>query len=175
MTLRQAQGKLEAQSDPIAVGRIAGLFGVRGELKCDPTSAGRSVFSPGVELSGARGDEVAAVRIAGVRPHKGRLLISIEGVEDAETAQHYVGTILYAARDRIAIADGEYLDADLIGCGVYGNDGRHFGNVERVEHYPASDMLVVDGRMVPMVGAIVTNIDLQKRAIAIDPPAGLLD
>lgn len=168
MTLRQVQDKL-------AVGHIAGVFGVRGELKCDPTSVGHAVFSAGVELSCARGDEVSPVRIHGVRPHKGRLLLQIEGVESADAAQSYVGAVLYAPRDQVTLADGEYLDDDLVGCAVYGVDGRHYGNVERVEHYPASDMLVVDGRMVPMVGAIVTRIDLADRRIAIDPPAGLLD
>lgn len=144
-------------------------------MKCDPTALGRAVFSPGVELSSARGDEVSVVRIGGVRPHKGRLLIRIEGVEDADAAQTYVGALLYGARDQVALAEGEYLDDDLVGCAVYGADGRHYGSVERVEHYPASDMLVVDGRMVPMVGAIVTGINLAERRIEIDPPAGLLD
>jgi ribosomal 30S subunit maturation factor RimM len=36
-------------------------------------------------------------------------------------------------------------------------------------------MLVVDGRMVPMVAAIVTGVDLAERRIVIDPPQGLLD
>lgn len=161
--------------DKLAVGRVAGVFGVRGELKCDPTSAGRTVFSAGVELTSARDDQLSLVRIQSVRPHKGRLLIQIKGVEDADAAQGYVGAVLYAPRDTVALADGEYLDDDLVGCAVYGVDGEHFGNVERVEHYPASDMLVVDGRMVPMVGAIVKSIDLAGRRIAIDPPAGLLD
>ena len=136
---------------------------------------GASVFSAGVELSSVRDDEVSVVRIGGVRPHKGRLLIRIEGVEDADAAQAYVGALLYATRDQVALADGEYLDDDLVGCAVYGADGRHYGNVDRVEHYPASDMLVVDGRMVPMVAAIVTGINLAERRIEIDPPAGLLD
>jgi 16S rRNA processing protein RimM len=168
MTLRQVEGKL-------AVGRIAGVFGVRGELKCDPTSAGHAIFLAGAELTSARDDELSLVRIRSVRPHKGRLLIQIDGVEDTDAAQGYVGAVLYAPRDQVVLADGEYLDDDLIGCAVCGVDGRHYGNVERVEHYPASDMLVVDGRMVPMVGAIITRIDLAERRIAVDPPAGLLD
>ncbi len=70
---------------------------------------------------------------------------------------------------------GEYFDDDLIGCAVYGTNGTAYGSVERVEHYPSSDMLVIEGRMVPMVGAIVSTIDLADRRIVIDPPEGLLD
>lgn len=159
----------------IPVGRIAGVFGVRGELKCDPTSAGRTVFLPGTELRCQRGSESSTIRIAAIRPHAGRTLLRIEGVEDAEQAAPYAGALLYAPRDRIALEPDEYLDADLIGCDVEDVEGKSYGVVARVEHYPASDMLVLDGGMVPLVSAIVTNIDLNNKRITIDPPAGLLD
>jgi 16S rRNA processing protein RimM len=103
------------------------------------------------------------------------LLIRIDGVDEAGDAAAYAGAVLYASRDRIALRSDEYLDDDLVGCEVYARDGTRHGAVERVEHYPASDMLVVDGRMVPMVAAIVTEIDVPRRRIVIDPPEGLLD
>ncbi len=46
---------------------------------------------------------------------------------------------------RIALAPGEYLDDDLVGCDVEDAVGTRYGAVERVEHYPSSDMLVVGG------------------------------
>lgn len=160
-------------SDRIPVGRITGVFGIHGELKCDPTNAGRIVFVTGAELRCVHGDQTLMVRIACVRPHKGRLLIRIEGVEDADAASGYSGSLLFAAREHIPLAQGEYLDDDLIGCAVYGKDGVVYGTVESVEHYPSSDMLVVAGTMVPMVQAIVTEISLELRRIVIDPPQGL--
>ncbi len=55
-------------------------------------------------------------------------------------------------------------------------DGRSYGTAERVEHYPASDMLVVDGRLLPMVGAFIRSIDIKKKEIVVhDLPQGLLD
>lgn len=110
-----------------------------------------------------------------IRPHKGRLLIGIEGVDDAAAAGAYVGAVLYAAREDVKLNQGEYFDADLVGCAVHGVDGTPYGAVERVEHYPAGDMLVVAGHLVPMVRAIVAKIDLDRRRIVIDPPAGLID
>lgn len=161
--------------DLVAVGRIAGAFGVTGELKCDPTSAGRSVFVPDIELRCVRGADSGIVRITGVRPHRERLLIRIAGVEDPDAAKEYAGALLFAPRERIELQAQEYLDDDLVGCAVRDVDGSDYGTVERVEHYPASDMLVVGGRMVPMVRAIVTEIDLGRRRILVDPPEGLLD
>jgi 16S rRNA processing protein RimM len=159
----------------VIVGRIAGAFGLRGELKCDPTGAGRAVFSGGARLRCERDAVSETVRIEHVRPHRGRLLIRIAGVDDAAAAAAYAGSVLYAPRAAIALNADEYLDDDLIGCTVLGLDGVVYGVVDRVEHYPSSDMLVVGSHMVPMVGAIVRAIELQARRITIDPPAGLFE
>jgi 16S rRNA processing protein RimM len=157
----------------VPVGRIAGAFGIAGEMKCDPTPAGRIVFSPGATLRCQRGEASSMLRLTGVRPHKGRFLICAEGVADVQAAAAYAGAVLYAAREHLDVADGEYLDADLVGCRVVGVDGVDRGVVEAVEHYPSSDMLVVDGTLVPMVRAYVCDIDIASRRIVIDPPAGL--
>ena len=144
-------------------------------MKCDPTSAGRILFVPGATLGCLPGGTTSPLVLSSVRPHRGRLLISIDGIEDAASAQRYAGALLTAQREAISLNPEEYLDDDLIGCQLRGTDGTSYGIVERVEHYPASDMLVVKGVMVPMVGAIVKEIALDRRTIVIDPPAGLLD
>lgn len=159
----------------LPVGRIAGLFGIRGELKCDPTSAGRIVFSTGAELRIVCKGTNEAVRLASVREHKGRLLITIDGADDATKAERYIGGTFYAPRERLDVGEDEFLDVDLIGCGVWGIDGTAYGTVERVEHYPASDMLVVGGRMLPMVKAFVRSIDVAQKKIVVEVPPGLLD
>lgn len=110
-----------------------------------------------------------------MRAHKGRLLVTFDGVDDAEAAQKFTGAVLYAPRERVPLGEGEFFDEDLAGCIVVGEDGKAYGRVERVEHYPSSDMLVVDGHLVPMVAAIVRSIDTPSRRIVIDPPAGLFE
>ncbi len=154
------------------IGRIAGLFGVRGELKCDPTSAGRALFVAGAQLQ--CGGEM--VTIESVREHKGRLLIALEQAQDATAAEHFIGATFFAPREALDVEPGEYLDVDLAGCTVRDAGGHAYGSVERVEHYPANDMLVVDGRLLPMVGAFIASIDIKKKEIVVhDLPAGLLD
>lgn len=115
------------------------------------------------------------VRIRTLREHKGRFLITLAGVNDATAAEAYAGATLYADRDRIELEPGEYLDVDLVDCVVRNVDGREYGPVQRVEHYPASDMLVVAGRMLPMVQAFIRSIDIDEKSIIVDIPAGLLD
>lgn len=59
-------------------------------------------------------------------------------------------------------------------------DGEHVGEVTRIDHAPASDMLVLrrpEGRtaLVPFVKAIVPEVDLAGGRVVVDLPGGLLD
>lgn len=165
-----------ARSNELPVGRIAGVFGIRGELKCDPTSAGRMLFSSGATLRLQLTDGTSAdVRLAAVREHKGRLLIRLPGVESATDGQRYTNATFYAERARIELERGEYLDVDLVGCDLVDSSGKAIGTVSAVEHYPSSDMLIVSGRMVPMVAAFIKSIDVRSKKITVELPPGLLD
>ena len=173
---RQPMRGQATSPNELPVGRIAGLFGIRGELKCDPTSAGRAVFSAGARLRCERSDGDETVTIESVREHKGRLLIALEEAPDATSAERFIGATFFASRDALDVEPGEFLDVDLVGCAVVGADGRSFGTVERIEHYPSSDMLVVNGRLLPMVRAFIKSVDVKKKEIVIDDlPIGLLD
>ncbi len=96
-------------SNPVAVGRIAGIFGIHGELKCDPTSSGRMLFARGAEFEARLADGTRTIlQLDRVREHKGRLLITLCGVASANDAERYAGTQLYADPDRIELDPGEY-------------------------------------------------------------------
>ncbi len=110
-----------------------------------------------------------------VREHKGRLLLTIEGIEDADAAGALAGADFLAPREQLDIADGEYLDDDLVGCELLDTAGTSIGRVSRVEHFPSSDMLIVNGKMIPLVHAFIRSIDVGARRIVADLPDGLFD
>ncbi|HEY5339984.1 MAG TPA: ribosome maturation factor RimM, partial [Candidatus Aquilonibacter sp.] len=166
MVERKTAEPTTTQSDA-PIGRIAGLFGLRGELKCDPTSSGRALFTDGASLRCEVDGRSEMVTIESVREHKGRLLVALEEAHDATGAERYVGATFFAPKDALDVEPGEYLDVDLVGCDVRGADGRPHGRVERVEHYPSNDMLVVNGRLLPMVRAFIKSIDLQTKEIVV--------
>jgi 16S rRNA processing protein RimM len=161
--------------DELPVGRLAGLFGIHGELKCDPTRAGRALFTAGAKLRAqlATGASEETV-VKSVREHQGRLLLRLTGAESPEEAGRFIGASLYAARERIRLERNEFFDADLSGCEIF-DSGVLVGRVERVEHYPASDMLVVRGKLVPLIEEFVKTIDVEKKRIDVALPEGLLD
>lgn len=158
------------------MGRIAGLHGLRGELKCDPTGAGRAVFLPGAHLDAGDATPRETLTLRSVREHKGRLLVTFEGLNDATAAQRLIGGTLYAETSAIELDEGEHLDRDLVGCTLVDPRGKALGTVSAVEHYPANDMLVVGGALVPMVKAFVASIDTREKIVRVhDLPAGLLN
>ena len=74
----------------------------------------------------------------------------------------------------------EFHDHQLVGLAVVTPAGERLGEVDRIDHAPASDLLVVrrpEGRtaLIPFVKAIVPEVDLAGGRVVVDPPGGLLD
>jgi 16S rRNA processing protein RimM len=162
----------------VGAGRIAGVFGLSGELKLDASRLGADALRPGLAatLRYLDGTE-RAVEIAAVRHHKGRPLLRIRGVDDATAAEALGRPDVLIARSDAPLADGEFYDDDLVGCQVIDQDARACGAVVDVLHYPAQDMLVVGAArmLLPLVRAFVERIDVDAREIHVNAPPGLLD
>jgi 16S rRNA processing protein RimM len=157
---------------------VAGVFGLRGELKVAPSRIGEDALAAGVELRAALDDGTSrALRVRAVRKHQGRPLLAFEGVDDASAAQALVGATLFVDRGVVALGEGEYFDDDLVGCTLVDVAGTELGEVVAVEHYPAQDVLLIGRRraMVPLVRAFVRGVDVAARRITVDLPPGLLD
>jgi 16S rRNA processing protein RimM len=161
---------------------VAGVFGLRGELKIAPSRIGDDALAAGVGVRATLADgSVRALRVRALRRHQGRPLVAFDGVDDATAAQALVGAALAIDRNDVALDDGEYFDDDLVGCALVDASGDVLAQVVAVEHYPAQDVLLValprgGGRaMVPMVRAFVKGIDIGARRISVELPPGLLD
>ncbi len=160
----------------VAVARLVGVFGVRGEIKCAATPAGRNALAAGEEYALDR-DGREHVRIGDLRRHGDRWLVTLDGVASPEAAKAYVGRELFAPRERLQLPDDEYLDDDLIGLRLCDPAGRELGVVVGVEHFPAQDCLVVGERraLVPVVPEFIKSVDPFAGTITAELPEGLLD
>jgi 16S rRNA processing protein RimM len=166
----------------LVVGQIARPHGIRGEVVVDVTTdepANRFVVGTQLVTEPA---PVGPLLIEAARPHQGRLIVAFAGVLDRNAADALRGVRLCV--DSADVADpedpDEFHDFQLIGLAVTSVEGEKLGEVVRVEHGPAADMLVVrlpDGRdaLVPFVRAIVPTVDVPGGRIVLTPPAGLLE
>jgi 16S rRNA processing protein RimM len=168
--------------DRLVVGRVLRPHGVRGELSVQVLSDAPERFVPGAELGvgdpdGPRPPAPAVVRAA--RLHQGRLLLSLEGVEDRDAADRFRGAWLSipvaAARP---LDRGEFWPHQLVGLAVVDRQGRERGRVADVVPGAAHDLLVVelpggDSALVPAVAALVT-VELEAGRVLVDAVTGLL-
>ena len=124
----------------LGVGRLTGVFGIRGELKCKPTPLGEDAFAAGRTFAYRSPGASGELRCTGARRHHERLLLSFEGIGDPEGARAYVGAELFAERAQVELGPGEYLDTDLIGLRLIDEEGRELAQVVGVEHFPAQEL-----------------------------------
>jgi len=110
------------------------------------------------------------------RRHKRQILVRFDEIGEAE-AQTLIGVDLFSERGNVALEEDEYFDDDLLGCAVVDGAGTELGKVVEVLHYPAQDVLAVGARraLIPLVGAFIRCIDLERKRIDVELPEGLVD
>jgi 16S rRNA processing protein RimM len=170
----------------LIVGQILRPHGIRGEVIVDVrTDEPEQRFAAGsvFETDPA---EVGPLLVELARPHpaagRGKLIVAFDGVADRNVAETLRGTLLTVdSADLPAIEDpDEFHDHELIGLAAVTPDGEQLGEITRVEHAPASDLLVLvrpDGRtaLVPFVTAMVPEVLLAEGRVVMTLPPGLLD
>jgi len=158
----------------VAVGRVIGARGPRGELKIDPL-APESALAAGHNVTIAGRDYTIEHSSPGERPMR----LKISGVDTREEALLLRGAYLQALERTLKpLPDGEYYRFQLIGLAVRSLDGRDLGRVVDVLSTPENDVYVVSGPdgevLLPAVEDVVRDVDLTKGVITVEIIPGLL-
>ncbi|MFB7110372.1 ribosome maturation factor RimM [Streptomyces sp. NPDC056190] len=166
----------------LVVARIGRAHGIKGEVTVEVrTDEPELRLAPGAVLAT---DPASAgpLTIETGRVHSGRLLLRFEGVRDRSAAEALRNILLIAEIDPEELPEGEdeYYDHQLMDLDVVTVDGKEVGRITEISHLPSQDLLIVerpDGTevMIPFVGEIVTEIDLEEQRAIVDPPPGLID
>lgn len=165
-------------SDMICVGRLAGAFGVRGEVRLKSFCADPETIADYVPLVTDQGREFRQIVLTG--HGAGAFTARIDGITTKEEADALKGVDLFAPRDRLpSLPDDEYYHADLIGLAVHDTGGALLGTVRSVLNHGAGDLLEIlptlgsDTVLLPFTLAAVPTVDLASGRIVADPPEGL--
>jgi 16S rRNA processing protein RimM len=137
----------------------------------DPTR-----FTAGSVLERASG---AALVVESSRPHRTRLLVKFEGVDDRDSAEALRGPVFVRPSDLRELEEEQWWEHELVGLAAVDLAGTSLGRVTEVMPGGAQDLLVLDTpsgeRLVPLVAALIRAVDLPAGRIVLDPPEGLLD
>jgi 16S rRNA processing protein RimM len=124
----------------------------------------------------------AQLEIESVRWHQGRAIVQFSGAHDRNVAEALRGVLLQVESSELTPPDDpdEFHDHQLIGLRVVTVGGDDLGAVARIEHAPASDLVVVakaggGTALIPFVSQIVPTVDVAGGRLVVDPPEGLLD
>ena len=126
----------------ILVGRVAGAFGVRGEIRITSYTDDPAALLTYRDLK--RGDGSPALTLTEGRPHKGALVARAREIATREDAAALRGLELYAPRAAFPPPDeDEFYLADLIGLAAVTPAGEALGRVKSVQNFGAGDLLEI--------------------------------
>jgi 16S rRNA processing protein RimM len=126
----------------ILVGRVAGAFGVKGEVRVTAYTAEPAALLDYKDLK--REDGSPALTLTSGRPAKGGLVVRAAEVETREEAEALRGLKLFIPRDILPEPDeDEFYVTDLIGLAVETLDGEPLGRIRQVQDFGAGDLLEI--------------------------------
>jgi 16S rRNA processing protein RimM len=158
---------------------VGAPHGVRGEIRIksettDPLDIG--AYGPLATEDGR------TLKVKTVRPGKGVVVATFEGINDRDAAEALKNQRLYVDRDRLPEPDeDEWYHADLVGLAAVGVDGTQIGTVTAVQDFGGGDLLEValtGSRrtvFVPFNRTVVPDVDIAGGRLIVDPPDGLFE
>lgn len=159
----------------VVIGKAVRPFGIRGEIKVAAYTESFEAFqNSDVLIFGESAHKVTAIRI-----HKGAALISLEGIDNPETASKLVGTLVKTDVENLPPKeDDEYYWFELLGMRVFTVDGRDLGKITQITPTGANDVLHVEGAygevLLPMIEDVVLEVDTEGEKMTVDPLEGLI-
>jgi 16S rRNA processing protein RimM len=126
----------------ILVGRVAGAFGVKGEVRITSYTAEPEALLD--YKSTLREDGSPGLTLTSGRPAKGGLVVRAAEVETREQAEALRGLRLYIRREALPEPDeDEFYVTDLIGLSVETPAGEPLGRIKSVQDFGAGDLLEI--------------------------------
>jgi 16S rRNA processing protein RimM len=160
--------------DYLIVGRINGLFGVRGWVKVYSHTEPRDNILSYRNWYLRDGNAWRQVELAEGRLHGKGVVARLSGCDDRDVAAALIGSEIAIRRQQLQqAASGEYYWADLIGLEVQTKDGVELGRVDHLMETGANDVLVVRQgkreRLIPYIrDQVVCEIDLAGKRLVVD-------
>jgi 16S rRNA processing protein RimM len=150
----------------VRVGRVAGVFGIRGAVKVQPLTDFEDRFTPGAQLS----LDGVERRVEWSRTQSAALVVKLAGIDTRNDAERLRGAYLEVAAAR-SLPEGSWYWDDLVGLDVVTEEGRELGTLEEVLERPANDVWVArrDGveTLVPVVRDAIRSVDLASRRVTV--------
>jgi 16S rRNA processing protein RimM len=167
----------------IAVGKISGTHGIRGQLRLHSYSGNlESLQAAKNVLLRFPAGVTQQIQLKRAAYHSGKFLLTLDGFDSIEKAQELVGCELLLQRDQLPTPDAdEYYWQDLLGLAVVTTEGRELGIIKDILETGANDVYLVRDEatrheyLIPAIASVIASVNLQTGCMTITPLEGLLD
>jgi 16S rRNA processing protein RimM len=174
-----------SNSTKLRVGRLLKAHGLKGAIKLELyTDSPNERFHKGAVLELQVPDTSPwfgkTVTVSELKWFNTNAVLFLEGVSDREGAESLIKAILLVEQplDVSPAEPDAWYDHQLIGLKVV-RDGVEIGEIARVDHLPAQDLLAIKVSdrevLLPFVGKFVPKVDVEAGLIEITPPGGLFE
>lgn len=163
----------QADSAVVVLGRVSGVYGVRGWVKLFSYTSPRDGILDYSDCRLLQGGDRSDTRIAEARRQGKSIVARIDGIDDRDAAAALIDCEVGVLRGQMPEPEeGSYYWRDLEGLRVDGIDGKTIGHVDHLIETGANDVLVVAGRsetLIPFLpDRVVKAVDLDAGVIVVD-------
>ena len=163
----------DVDTQPVLLGRIVGVFGLKGWVKIFSYTEPRESILKYGDLLLKHDNAWRSLAITAGKKQGKSVIAHLHGVDDPESAAELIGCDVAVSRDAMPKPeDGSYYWRDLEGMKVINRDGNLLGEVAYLLETGANDVLVTKGdqeRLIPFVAdKVVLDVDIAKRVITVD-------
>lgn len=164
----------------ILMGRVLRPHGLKGLLQVRSYAESASSFlAAGRLFLRASGGEEEVYPILSAKPHRGGVLLELEGLSALQEAEVWKGAEIWIDRDALSKEEDEYFWFELLGLKVMLPSGERLGVLQQVIPTAGGDIYRVEGGgrefFIPAVEDMIREIDLQAGTMTIEPVQGLVD
>jgi len=165
--------QVETDDAWLKLGSISGVFGVKGWLKVYANTDKKENILSYQPWYIERNKVRKPVKIKAGKPHGKTIIVLLEGIEDRNEAETWVGSDIYIPTSQLPkAAKNEFYWSDLIGLKVIAQTGETLGVIDHMLETGANDVIVVKGdreRLIPYVtGQVVKSVDLAEQLMIVD-------
>lgn len=161
------------RQDYIVIGKVAGVFGVKGWLKVQSFTEPRENLLSYKVWHLRKANDVKTLQLQSGQLHGKGTIVKLNGIDDRDQAALLSGWEVLLERSQLPPAGpGEYYWADLEGLQVETIQGVQLGKVDYLMETGANDVLVVKGereRLIPFLREqTIIAVDLSLGKIIVD-------